>query len=238
MELFSINSAYSLCEDLYDIAPDENTFEDLALEAWGRIGSKHTRLYRFVGSVKNGVLKLPCNAPTDVDEIESVHVPVSDAQVTDALSDNYWTDNIWIERYIDKRKGFEDPYWTPGKLVKYDEGNGELYFSRDYPRVMVVYHGYFADEDGLPLINAKEQRAIATFVAYTTLYKENLKRVNVDKYNFKYNIQMLQNVKEDWLRLCNAARVKERLSQNDMDRILDAKTTWNKKIYNKSFKGL
>ena len=62
---------------------------------------------------------------------------------------------------------------------------------------MVVYHGYLADEDGLPLINEKEQRAIAAFLAYTSIYKQSLKRVNVDKYNFKYNIQMLQSVKED-----------------------------------------
>lgn len=234
MELFSINSAYGLCEDFYGITPNETTFEDLALDAWGRIGTRHTRLYRFIGNVEDGVLKLPCN----VDEIESVHIPVTDAQVTSSLSDNYWTDNIWVERYIDSRKRLEDPYWSPGKLVKYDEGNQELYFSRNYPKVMVVYHGYFVDDDGLPLINEKEQRAIAAFVAYATLYKENLKRVNVDKYNFKYNIQMLQSVKEDWLRLCNAARVKERLNQNDMDRILDAKTSWNRKIYGKSYKAI
>ena len=72
-----------------------------------------------------------------------------------------------------------------------------MYFNRDYPRVMVVYHGYLVDDEGLPLINEKEQRAIAAFLAYTTIYKENLKRVNVDRYNFKYNIQVLQNVKED-----------------------------------------
>lgn len=233
MELFSINSTYSLCEDLYGVTPNENSFEDLAMEAWGRIGTKHTRLYRFVGSVEDGVLKLPCN----LDEIESVHIPVPDAQVTNSLSDNYWTDNVWIEQYIDSRKRLEDPYWTPGKLIKYDEGNGELYFSRNYPKVMVVYHGYFADEDGLPLINEKEQRAIATFLAYTTVYKDSLKRVNIDKYNFKYNIQMTQDLKREWLRLCNAARVKERLSQNDMDRILDAKTSWNRKQYGKSYKG-
>lgn len=233
MELLSINSAYGLCEDLYGISPNENTFEDLALDAWGRIGTKHTRLYRFVGNVEDGILKLPCN----VDEIESVHIPIADAQVTSSLSDNYWTDNIWVERYIDSRKRLEDPYWSPGKLVKYDEGNGELYFNRNYPKVMVVYHGYFVDDEGLPLINEKEQRAIAAFVAYFTLYKESLKRVNVDKYNFKYNIQLLQSIKEDWLRLCNAARVKERLNQNDMDRILDAKTSWNRKIFGKSYKG-
>lgn len=62
---------------------------------------------------------------------------------------------------------------------------------------MVVYHGYFADEDGLPLINEKEQRAIATFLAYTTVYKDSLKRVNIDKYNFKYNIQMTQDLKKE-----------------------------------------
>lgn len=233
MEFLDINGAYGLCEDLYGVSPDENSFEDLALEAWGRINNKHTRLYRFIGSVKNGELQLPCN----VDEIESVHIPVPDAQVTTSLSDNYWTDNVWIERYIDHRKHLSDPYWTPGKLVKYDEGNGVLYFSRDYPNVMVVYHGILANEDdGLPLVNEKELRAIAAFVAYTTLYKESLKRVNIDKYNFKYNIQMLQSVKEDWLRLCNAARVKERLNQNDMDRILDVKTSWDRKKYGSSLK--
>lgn len=90
---------------------------------------------------------------------------------------------------------------------------------------MVVYHGYLVDDEGLPLINEKEQRAIAAFLAYATLYKESLKRVAADKYRYKFMVEMLNSVKEDWLRLCNAARVKERLNQNDMDRILDAKAS-------------
>jgi len=225
-ELLNINSAYGLCESLYGIIPDEESFEDLAMDAWSRIGSKHTRLYRFIGNVENGKLKLPCNA----DEIESVHIPVPDAQMTNSLSDNYWTDNVWIESYIDHRKKLEDPYWTRGKLVKYDEGNNELYFSRNYPRVMVVYHGIFADEDGLPLITEKEQRAIAAFVAYTSLYKEAIKKRDGNL------MKLAQVVNGDWLRLCNAARVKERLNQNDMDRILDAKTSWSRKSYGHSLK--
>jgi hypothetical protein len=84
-ELLNINGAYGLCEDLYGVTPDESSFEDLAMEAWGRIGTKHTRLYRFVGNVNGGKLELPCN----VDIIESVHIPVPDAQVTSSLSDNY-----------------------------------------------------------------------------------------------------------------------------------------------------
>ena len=227
MELHSINSAYGLCESLYGITPNESDFDDLAMEAWNRIGTKHTRLYRYIGQVENKTLQLPCN--TDV--IESVHIPVPDAQVTSNSNYNNWNDTIWIEGYIDSWKRLEDPYWTRGKLVKYDEGNGELYFSRDYPNVMVVYHGILADdESGLPLVNDKELTAIATFVAYASLYKEGIKKRNPDI------LKMTQLLKDDWLRKSNAARIPEHLSQNDMDQILDAKSSWNRKGYGKAFK--
>lgn len=78
MELHNINAAYGLCDTLYGVTLDEGDFEDLALEAWSRIGSKHTRLYRYVSDVTDHKLQLPCN--TDI--IESVHIPVPDAQVT------------------------------------------------------------------------------------------------------------------------------------------------------------
>lgn len=33
MELSNINAAYSLCDSLYGVTPDESNFEDLALTA-------------------------------------------------------------------------------------------------------------------------------------------------------------------------------------------------------------
>ena len=225
MELSNINAAYGLCDSLYGITPDEKQFEDLALTAWNKIGTKHTRLYRYEGSVKNHVLELPCN----VDLIESVHIPIPDAQVTSNSSNFPW-ENIWIESYIDRFPRFENPYFQPGKLVKYDEGNNELYFAHDYPKVMVVYHGILQDEDELPLVNEKELTAIAAFVAYASLYKEGIKKKDINI------MKLAQTVKEDWLRACNAARVSEHLTQNDMDAILDAKTSWNRKSYGKSYK--
>jgi len=95
---------------------------------------------------------------------------------------------------------------------------------------MVVYHGILADDEGLPLINEKEQRAIAAFIAYHYLYKDGIKKRDAN------SIKLAQIVKEDWLRGCNAARVPEHMSQNDMNAILDAKTSWNRKSYGKSFK--
>ena len=229
MGLSNIKAAYGLCDSLYGVTPDENNFEDLALTAWNKIGTKHTRLYRFEGSVKNGILELPCNLE-DIDLIESVHIPFPDAQ-TSSNSTNWPWQNIWIESYIDRFPKSSDPYFHPGKLVKYDKGDNELYFSHNYPRVMVVYHGVFADEEeGLPLVNDKELTAIATFVAYASLYREGIKKRDTNL------IKIAQTIKEDWLRACNAARIPDHLSQNDMDAILDAKTSWNRKSYHQSFK--
>ena len=39
-----------------------------------------------------------------------------------------------------------------------------------------------------------------------------------------------------WNRLCDAARVPEYLNQNEMNEILDAKHSWDRKIFNKSYK--
>lgn len=225
MELVSLKAAYSLCDSLYAVTPDDNTFEDLALEAWSRIGTKHTRLYSYVGSVEDKSLQLPCN----VDVIESVHVPIPDSQMTSNISDHPWQ-NLWVEGYIDRRVHHSDPYFSYGKLVRYDEGNNELYFSHNYSTVKVVYHGIIADDDtGLPLVNDKELRAVAAFVAYASIYREGIKKKDANI------LKLAQTIKEDWLRACNAARIPEHFSQNDMDAILDVKTSWNRKSYGKSF---
>lgn len=228
MSLSNINAAYGLCDSLYGVTPDENNFEDLALTAWNKIGTKHTRLYRYEGSVKDGILELPCNL-TGSNLIESVHIPFPDAEISSNSTSFPWQ-NIWVESYIDLSPKLHDPYFHPGKLIKYDEGDNELYFAHDYPKVIVIYHGIIADEEtGLPLVNDKELTAIATFVAYASLYRDGIKKRDAN------TIKLAQTVKEDWLRACNAARIPEHMSQNDMDAILEVKTSWNRKQYGKSF---
>ena len=221
MALHNFNAAYSLAESLYDLTVDESEFEDIAMDGWERIGNKHTRLY------KDGTLVLPCN----VDVLEAVTIPLVDAQVTSNQSDYEWINTGWIEHYIDFLKAGEDPYYSYGKYVKYDEGNGVLYFTHDYPKVSVLYHGIIVDDEtGLPLLNDKELRAVATFIAYITLYKESIRKRDGNL------LKMAQIIKDDWLHACNAARIPEHFSQNDMDRIIDVKVRWDRKQYGKSMK--
>jgi len=56
---------------------------------------------------------------------------------------------------------------------------------------MIIYHGVIVGDDGLPLVNEKEQRAIAANIAYVYIYKEALKKRD------KALIELSQLVKRD-----------------------------------------
>ena len=227
MKLHNFNSVYSLAQTLYGVDASSTDFEDMAMNAWELIGTKHTRLYRYVANTVNNILELPCN----LDVIESVHIPINDAQMTSNQTVFNSTETLFIEDYIDAWKRLEDPLWQNGKLVKYRVGNNELYFKRNYRNVMVIYHGVIVDdEDGLPLVNDKEINAIAAYVGYALTYRDGLKLRDSNL------ISMSQIMKGDWFRYCNAARIPSHFSQNDMDAILDVKVRWDRKQFGKSLK--
>lgn len=227
MKFYDLNAAYSLAQTLYGVEPSPTDFEDIALNAWTLINNKHTRLYKYVGDTENHELPLPCN----VDIIESVHIPIEDAQMTSNKTVFNSIETLFIENYINCWKRIDDPYYNVGKLVKYKEGDNTLYFTRDYKRVMVIYHGILVnDETGLPMITDKEMQAIAAYVGFALLYRESLQKRDGNL------MKMAMQVKQEWLRACTAARVPEHLSQNDMDKILDASVRWDRKQYGKSIK--
>lgn len=227
MKFYNFNAAYSLAQTLYGVEPNPNDFEDIALNAWILINNKHTRLYKYVADTEDKELPLPCN----VDIIESVHIPIEDAQMTSNQTVFNSIETLFIENYINCWKRIDDPYYQVGKLVKYKEGDNTLYFTRDYKKVCVIYHGILADEDtGLPMITDKEMNAIAAYVAYSMIFKESLQKRDGNL------MKLAQVIKADWLKYCSAARVPEHLSQNDMDKILDAKVRWDRKQYSKSLK--
>ena len=229
MKFYDLNATYSLAQTLYGVEPSPTDFEDIALNAWTLINNKHTRLYKYVGDTENHELPLPCN----VDIIESVHIPIEDAQMTSNKTVFNSIETLFIENYINCWKRIDDPYYNVGKLVKYKEGNNTLYFTRDYKRVMVIYHGILVnDETGLPMITDKEMQAIAAYVGFALLYRESLQKRDPNL------MKMAIQVKQEWLRACTAARVPEHLSQNDMDKVLDASVRWDRKQYGKSLHSL
>lgn len=224
-------SAISLLRELYGIELDEDLFETYGLTAWNKIGNKQTRRYRvklcpICDPDGGSYIEKPCN----LDEIEAITLNGEDAREIDSIRNYAGSVNHPIEQFIESRKHFNDSLYIPGKLVHYYEVNDRIYFTEVLPEVNVLYRGIYMDEDGLPLLNDKETFAIATYCAYVYFFKKGLQTKD------NATIQLAGILKKDWLRACDQARVAEHISQNQMNDILDVMTSWDRKLYNLSYK--
>lgn len=221
--------ALTLAQTLYDVEGDTDTLIDIGLVAHNFIGNKFTQLHKELLDVncEDGSIQLPC----DVDMIEAVtYCGMEDWNYTDNTKPNGDISSLYTENYIESRKAFLDPHYISGKFVKYRKVGDKLYVNKGLGKVQVLYHSLILDEDGLPAINDKEAIAIAEYIAYVTKYKEAIRTNNQNV------LKMAQELKQQWLFHCDAARVPEHVSQNEMDQILDALTAASWKTHSKSFK--
>lgn len=220
--------AMSLLETLYGITMSEDQFEEIAIVAWNLIGNKRTRIYRYSTCISNCEegIQLPCN----VDEIEAVTTGFEEWNYSTNDTPNGDIKSAVIESYIEGRKAFRDPLYIPGKFIRYERVGDMLYFDRPHGKVNILYKGTIVDDNGLPQITDKEAMAIAAFCAYTDKQKEAYRTNNSNM------LQMASVLKQEWIMRCDQARVDRYLSQNEWDQVLDAKTSWNRKIHGKSLK--
>ena len=221
--------AMSLCQTLYGIDLTEDMFEEIGLVAWGLIGNKRTRIYRYkacMDTCYDNTIQLPCNC----DILEAVTAGWEDWGNVTNDTPNGDTYSGVTEQYIEHRKAFHDPLYQSGKFIKYERVGNTLYLDRPYRQVNILYRGIVLDNDGLPELTDKEALAIATYCAWITKYKEGLLTNNANI------VQMANTLKQQWNVQCDQARTDQYLSQNEWDQILDAKTNWNRKVHSKSFK--
>lgn len=213
---------------LYGVEMNEDDAIEIALIGWNKIGNKQYRLYKY-RAIPDPIelsVQLPCNC----DIIEAVTYDGEDWQYTSSVHLDGDYNSQFTENYIESRKVYQDPLYINGKYAKYRKVGDTLYFEKDYGPVNILYKGVELDENSLPYINQKEVDALACYLAYTERFKQGWALHNASI------IQEAQLLEQRWLKLCDAARVAEYVSQNDMNKILDAKVNFNRKIFNKSYK--
>lgn len=220
--------AISLAQMLYDIdINDMDTLIEIGLVAYNFIGNKNTHLKSEIVDVKNGLVKIPCNA----DLIEAVTYPnEEDWNYTSNIKNYGDIDSLNIEQYIEKSKQNTDPLYISGRLIKYRKEGNYIYVSDKIDKVCILYHTEQLDEDDLPLINDKEAIAIADYIAYTIKYKEAIRTNNSSIF------QIAQTIKRSWLNHCDAARVPEYVNQNEMNDLLEITSSHNRKVHGRSYK--
>lgn len=226
-ELNNFKYGLTLANQLYGVDMLEDDYEETALIAWNFIGNKRCRLYKYSTSLDCNTLQieLPCNA----DIIEAVTHGFEDWNYTTNTTPNGDLNSAFVEGYIESRKAFNDPLYISGKYAHYERVGDTLYFNKPYGKINILYKGIIVDDEGLPQITDKEAMAIATYCAYTSKYKEGLMTNNTNI------ISIALQLKNEWNKFVDAARVPDYLNQNDMNEILDIGTRYDRKIYNKKY---
>ena len=218
---------------MYGLELEDQDLEEYGLIAWGLIGNKNRRLYRFQTCIdpQDNSVTLPCNALDINGEscVEAVTTLYEDWERVTNYSEYGDNNTSFVEQSIEAEKFYKSPYYIPGKLLEYEQVGDKLYFTHNYGKVNILYKGILADEEGLPEITDKEAIAIATYIAYVLKFKEGLQTNNVNISNQATQLYGL------WNKQCDQARVSY-LNQNDMNNILDIKSSWDRKSYNKSYK--
>lgn len=226
MRNLEFNTAYTYITALYGIDMDESEFESVGLIAHDRIGNKPTEIREITFDTSNGQFTLPC----DVKSIEGVYSSNESAQRTSEVESVVYPIANDIEQYIEMRKENTHPLYASGEFVKYMVAGNTLVFSQDYSNLTLKYRAQITDPDGFPYINEKEAEAIAAFCAYVHTHKKAL--LTKDPNLFK----LAQYLQSEWGRLCARARTPIKISQNQMDDVLNAQINMDRKMFGKSFK--
>ena len=220
-----------LLDMIYGIELEDQDLEELGLIAWGLIGNKNRKLYRYTACINpsDNSVTLPCNALEEDGCVEAVTTQYEDWERVTNYSENGDGRTSFVEQSIEAQKYYQSPYYIHGKLLKYEKVGDKLYFTHNYGKVNILYKGIFADEDGLPKITDKEATAISTYIAYILKFKEGLQTNNA---NITNQANVLYSM---WLKQCDQARI-QYLNQNDMNNILDIKVSWDRKSYGRTYK--
>lgn len=228
MKYYNFHYAMNLLNMLYGITLQEDEFEEIALIGWSLIGNKRVKLYKYSTCINDcsTEIQLPCNC----EEVEAVTTNFEEWAYSTNDTPNGNLSSAYIESYIEHRKAFKDPLYASGKFIRYERVGDTLYFDRSYGQVNILYKGLVADEDGLPEITEKEARALATYCAYIIKYREGLQTNDSD------TILISKELQQQWNTQCDQARVGYYMSQNELDQVLDAKTSWARKQYRRSLK--
>lgn len=222
-----------ILDSMYGVELEDEDVEEIGLLAWGLIGNRNTKLYRYSTFInpKDNSVTLPCNA-IDANGDSLVELVTSSYEDWSRVTNKHDFgdyDTSYVEHAIESEKFYQSPYYLPGKVLKYEQVGEKLYFTHNYGKVNILYKGIIMDEEGLPQLSDKEAIAIATYIAYITKFKEGMITNNKD------TVQIANTLKQQWAQQCDQARTRP-LSQNDIDAVGDVIASWDRKRYGVGYK--
>ena len=132
-----------LLHQMYGIEMEDADMEELGLIAWGLIGNKNRKLYKYstyINPADNSVT-LPCNALDINGEscVELVTTLYEDWNRVTNTTDFGDQNTSFVEEYIEGNKTFQGPYYMTGKIINYEKVGDNLYFTHNYGKINILY---------------------------------------------------------------------------------------------------
>ena len=221
----------------YGLTLEKDDFIERAYYVWRMIGNIATTSRRFDFVVpEDGVVDLP----TDCEFVKSVTTTEVLPNVrgnTMGGKDFYNSKGKHREVRPDESMSSAESSvrmskdYQYGTTVDYTVGDGYIQISSPTMRnreLTMYYSAIEKDEDGLPLLNDKEVEAIAAMVALQEAERRLFRGLKGSDILVQY-----LNPKAD--QLMAAAKSDEKISDDAIDKILDIKTSWDRKVYGRRF---
>ena len=235
---YTFEHAKARFEQLTPTRIPHDEFIEKAYITWRDLPDRHTIAHIYTEQIDmNNRLELP-------DNVEYIKAVVTPGFAYDMIKDRYSRIFIYYngskpysnikdeypwESYR-ANKSIEDRY---GNNITFDYvDDGVIEFRQEDMQgmyVSVLYKGLLVDENCDPLLYNNEINAIAANVAYLdTLYWAQAGDVNKTK--------MLSFMENRAITAMAKAGIAEKVTENDMDQLLDIKTSMGRKYYNRQYK--
>lgn len=237
-------TASTRLNDRFGIGLDDDTFIERAYWVWRNIGNIAVELK--TASVQVGS-DLIVTLPQDCEFVRSLSTVAFQ-------DDRNFNGSYGDYRYTPKGRAPEvkpDPTTVsveanvrsslatvPGEAISYTTHPGYLKVASPlvagYPATL-VYNSVVVGEDGLPLLNDIEADAIAVTLALREMEKsmfQNGAGINARTGVISGSISYLKAESD---RLLAAAKMDEKISDDGLDRLLDIKTSWGRKVFGSKF---
>ncbi len=221
----------------YGINIEKDDFIERAYYIWRDIGNIAVSNHRFSIAVPaDRVVELP----SDCEFIRAVTTDdVVPNTVENTALGNYRYDSTGIKSEISPDAAVlssassvkASKSYQYGVSVDYTIGDGFIKITSatmiNRP-VTIQYQAIAVDDDGLPLLNDKEINAISANMALQESEKSLFQGV-------KGADVLVQYLKLDADRLFQAAKVPEKITDDALDKVLDIKTSWDRKTFGNRF---
>lgn len=226
-------TARARLKDRYGIGMDEDTFIEKAYYIWRKIGNIATQTARVTVKVPSDLI---IELPAGVEFISSVtttsHLDYR-TSLTNTSGGTQEESSPDISLLSEESAAKASPFYANGDIVNYELGVNNscikiLASSMVNKNILVIYTIIDSDKDGLPLLNDKEVEALSANLAL----QEAEKDLFMNKKGADVKLSYIAPIAE---KLLLSARITEKISDNELDKLLDIKTSWDRKSFGNKF---